>query len=151
MSKHHIRRGRIWQFFFTGWGLFCTIILLMSPFIFKNITWTILDSINMSSIEQNNLSITNLMLSGVNKDGDPFAIKASTALQKFDEPDATYFENPVATVVRVKNGAKVRDEITALRGKFLNDQQKIILSRNVRIKSSDGTTTTANEMEIDLK
>jgi hypothetical protein len=151
MSKRHIRRRRLWQSFFTGWGLFFTITLLSSPFIFKNITWAILDAIDISGIEQNNLSVTNLKLNGTDKNGDPFSIRATNALQKFSEPNATYLTNPVANTVRIKNGVKIRDKITAKRGKFLNDRQVMILSDNVRIKSSDGTSASANEIRINLK
>jgi LPS export ABC transporter protein LptC len=151
ISKRHTRLQRLWQSFFAGWGLFLTIILLASPFIFQNMTLVILDAIDMASIEQNNLSVKNLKLNGINKNGDPFSIRAQNALQKFNEPNATYFTNPIANLVRMKDGAKIHDKITAKTGKFLNDQQKIILSKNVKVDSSDGTTASANEMEIDLK
>lgn len=151
LSHRHRRRNALWRSFFTGWGLFFTIILAASPFVFRNITWAVLDAVDMDSIHADNLSMKNLRLAGANKAGDPFLVIARSAAQRFSEPDVIYFERPDADMVRLKNGQKIRDKITAARGRFLKGEHKIILVGNVRVKSSDGTSANANEMEIDLK
>jgi LPS export ABC transporter protein LptC len=141
----------LWRSFFTGWGLFFTIILIASPFVFRNITWAVLDAVDMDSIQANNLSITNLNLNGTDKNGDSFSISAESALQRFSEPDVIRFIRPAASVARLKDGIKIRDNITADTGRFYKNSQKIILSGNVRVDSSDKTSAATNEMEIDLK
>ena len=150
ISRRHRRRNALWRSFFTGWGLFFTIVLVASPFVFKNITWAILDAVDMDTIRQNNLSVTNLSLAGTNKDGDPFSISARSAIQRFSDPDAIHFDRVVANVVRVRNKQKIRDKITADTGRFHKNARKVVLDGNVRVNSSDGTSASANEMEIDL-
>ena len=149
MSKRHRRLTRIWQSFFAGWGLFFTITLIASPFVFKNITWAILNSINMDSIQANNLFMTNLTIRGRNNKDEPFSVSAAQALQKFAEPGIIHFTKPVATTVRRKGAEEIQDRITAETGLFKSD--RIILTGNVVIKSSDGSTAKTNEMEIGLR
>jgi len=151
MSGRHRRRGRIWQSLFTGWGLFFTIALLASPFVFQNMTWVILDAINLDSIQQNNMSMTNPKIFGTDKRGNPFSIRAAKAQQRFDDQDTFYFTEPFAEVVRIQKDKKITDKISARQGKFLIGPQKIILSGGVSVKSSDGSGGQANEMEINLQ
>ncbi|MDR1071581.1 MAG: LPS export ABC transporter periplasmic protein LptC [Rickettsiales bacterium] len=151
ISNRHRRLSRFWQSFFAGWGLLFTIILIISPFVFKNMTWAILDAVDMESIRRNNLSMTNLKINGIDKNGDPFSMNVRTALQKFAEPDVIYFTEPTAEITRNAKSGKIRDDIAARSGRFLKDRRKIVLTDNVVVKSSDGTSATANEMEIELK
>jgi hypothetical protein len=151
ISNRHRRLSRFWQSFFAGWGLLFTIILIASPFVFQNMTWAILDTVDMDSIQRNNLSMTNLKINGFDKRGEPFSVNVRSALQKFAEPDVIYFTEPSASTARDKEGRKVRDDITARAGRFLKNKQKIVLTGSVLIKSSDGTSASANEMEIELQ
>ena len=149
LSGRHRRLSRLWQSFFAGWGLLFTMILIVSPFVFKNITWAILEAVDMDSIQANNLSMTNLKIRGTNKKGEPFSVAAVAAVQKFAEPGVIYFTRPVADMQRVKNRQIIKDNISAETGKFVGD--KIILTGGVKILSSDGTSAKTSEMEIDLK
>ena len=149
LSGRHRRLSRLWQSFFAGWGLFFAIVLAASPFIFKNISWTIIDSVDFEGIQTNNLSMTNLVIRGIDKNGAPFSVAAKSALQKFAEPGVIYFTNLKAATERITAGKKIKDDITARTGRFLKD--KIVLAGDVFVRSSDGRTASANEMEIDLR
>ena len=141
----------LWQSFFVGWGLLFTIVLIVSPFIVQNITWSLLDAIDMESIKQNNFDATNLRLSGTDKKGEPFLILSELALQKFSEPNVIHFVEPIAYITNEQDGEKIERRISARTGKFLQDLNRIILTTEVLVESSDGTTARANQMEIDLE
>ena len=151
VSRRHRIISRLWQSFFAGWGLLLTIVLIASPFVVQNIAWSVLDAIDVDSLRQNNLNVNNLILNGVDKNGEPFEVSAASAVQKYSDRDTIYFTSPVADVARIMNGRIIRDNITADSGRFLKDQHKIILTGNVRVKSDDGSTASAKEMEIDLR
>ena len=151
ISERHRRIQAMWRFFFAGWGLFFTLILAVSPFVFRNMAWSILDAVDIEALRQNNMSIANLKMNGTDKNGEPFAITTRAAFQKFSQPNIIYFEAPVAQVVRAQNGKKIKDKISAQMGKLLKNERRVVLSDDVRVESSDGTTARANEMEIDLK
>ncbi|MDR1826090.1 MAG: LPS export ABC transporter periplasmic protein LptC [Rickettsiales bacterium] len=150
ISKRHRRIQAWWRFFFAGWGLLFTLILVASPFVFKNMAWSILDIVDIDSIRQNNLSVTNFKMNGTDRNGNPFSLFTRAAFQRFSEPDVLYFEAPNANIVRPKNGKPVQENISAQMGKFFKKTNKIILSDDVRVKSGDGTSARANEMEIEL-
>ena len=149
LSGKHRQLSRLWQSFFAGWGLFFTIALAASPFVFKHISWTILEAVDFDGIQANNLSMTNLVIHGVDKKGAPFSIASKEALQKFAEPGVVYFARPNADTERVANGKKIKDHITANRGKLTKD--RIVLDGDVSVRSSDGSSARANEMEIELQ
>jgi len=149
LSGRHRRLTRLWQSFFAGWGLFFMIGLLISPFVFRNITWSILGGLNLDTVQENNLSMRNLQIRGVNAEGNPFFIASPMAAQKFAEPEVIQFTKPHAIVHR-KNGADIiTDDITSEIGRYYSD--KIILIENVLIQSSDGSVVRAREMQIDLE
>ena len=149
ISGRHRRLVRMWQALFAGWGLIFTIILGASPFVFKNMTWTILEAVDIDSVRANNLSMQNLAINGIDRAGSPFSVRAKEALQKFAEPGVLYFTRPVAVIERVANGKKIKDNIIADSGRWVKD--RVVLDGNVLIKSSDGSSVVANEMVIDLK
>lgn len=151
ISSRHKRVQTLWRTFFAGWGLLFTLILIVSPFVVRNMTWSILDAVDFESVRQNNMSLSNLKLFGTDKNGEPFSVFTHAAFQRFSEPDIIHFETPVANIVRIQNGKKIRDKITADKGRFLKNRQRIVLSNNVLVESDDGTTARANQMEIDLK
>jgi hypothetical protein len=152
ISKRHRRIRGLWQTFFAGWGLLFTLILVASPFVFRNMAWSILETIDLDSMKKNNMAIQNLNMKGTDRNGRPFSLTTRSAFQRFSEPNVLYFEAPVVNTARVKNGgAVVRDNISAQMGKFYKDKSLVVLSDDVRVISSDGTSARANEMEIELK
>ncbi|MDR1027077.1 MAG: LPS export ABC transporter periplasmic protein LptC [Rickettsiales bacterium] len=151
LSNRHRRSSALWRYFFGGWGLFFLTMLAAAPFVVRNIQWTILDQIDEISIRENTLNVKGLKIGGRNKDGELFSIAATSAVQKYSEDDIIYFFNPDADIPQTKNGKKIRSRITATYGKYFKESEKIILTENVRVKSSDGSTASGNAMEIDLK
>ena len=151
LSNRHRRAAALWRYFFGGWGLFFLLILAAAPFVVRNIQWTIIDQIDRTSIRENTLNVKGLVINGRNRDGDLFSVAAKSAVQKYSEEDVIYFFQPTADIPQTKNGRKIRSVITASYGKFIKSAEKIILTENVRVKSSDGSTASGNAMEIDLK
>jgi LPS export ABC transporter protein LptC len=151
VSRKHQRLSHLWQSFFAGWGLIFTITLAVSTLVFQNISWTILDIIDVGSIKQNNMTMTNLKINGTDKNGEPFSISSEKAFQKFSEQNIIYFESPAAEIVRVKGDQKIHDKITAKKGKLDNLKHRVTLNDSVKVRSSDGSSIETTEMEIDLK
>jgi len=149
LSGRHRRLTRLWQSFFAGWGLFFMIGLLISPFVFQNITWSILGGLNLDTVQENNLSMRNLEIRGVNAEGEPFFIAAREAAQKFAEPEVIQFTKPHAILQRQQGAEIITDNITSDTGRYYSD--KIILIGNVLVESSDGSVVRAREMQIDLE
>ena len=151
MSRRHKRTMYLWQSFFASWGLMLTTILIASSLIVKNVTWTLLDAVNIDSFQEKNMNMKNLNVKGTDQNGEPFSMGAKNAFQKFSDQDIIYFDAPTANIVNMKNGKKVNSKITANSGKLDNAKHKVTLNGNVRIKSSDGSTVNTQELEIKLK
>jgi hypothetical protein len=150
ISNNHRRIQRLWQFIFTGWGLVLIAALIAGSMISKNLRWTPISGINMSDITENQFKMINPSFSGVDKDGNPFSVKADSAHQEYDTPNFVFLINIRATTVHIDNGRKITDNITAARGKYDKTKKSAILTENVHIDSSNGDKLITNEMVIRL-
>lgn len=148
-SKHR-RLTRLWQFFFTGWGLVMVVVLVAAPLLTKQILWTPITAINMRDIVTNQFKMTNASFSGIDKDGNPFKIYAVSGHQEYDKPDILFLEKPSGTVTRSTNKGKIVDNITANTGQFNHKENILTLIGNVRINSSDGNKIQTDKMVIRL-
>ena len=137
MSKHK-RLTRLWQFFFTGWGLVMVAVLAAAPMFTKQILWTPIKTVNIQDIDANQFKITNAKFVGTDKEGNPFDIKAKIGYQKFGQPDIIYLESPNGVITRSTDKGKVVDNISAIRGTFNHKEKVLTLYNNVRVNSSDG-------------
>nr|MBQ0091425.1 LPS export ABC transporter periplasmic protein LptC [Candidatus Enterousia merdequi] len=149
ISKHR-RLTRIWQFFFTGWGLTMIAILIAASLFTKQILWTPIQAINMHDIVTNQFKMTNAQFVGTDKDGNPFKIKAKSGYQEYGNTDIIFLEKPSGSVVRLTDKGKVTDKISATKGQFNSKEKVLTLYKNVRIDSSNGDKILTNEMVIKL-
>ena len=148
-SKHR-RLTRLWQFFFTGWGLVMVGVLAATPFLTKQILWTPITAINMRDVVTNQFKMTNADFSGVDKDGNPFKIHAVSGHQEYGKPDIVFLEKPSGTITRSTAQGKQTDKIAAKSGQFNHKEQILTLTGHVTINSSNGDKILTDEMVIKL-
>ena len=89
ISKHK-RLTRLWQFFFTGWGLVMVAVLVAASFLTKQILWTPISAINMRDIVTNQFKMTNASFVGTDKEGNPFKINAESGRKEYNKTDIIY-------------------------------------------------------------
>ena len=148
-SKHK-RLKRLWQFFFTGWGLVMIAALVAGSLFTKQILWTPISAINMNDIVTNQFKMSGASFVGTDKNGDPFKIRAKTGYQEYEKPDIIFMDSVSGTLSRKSNGAKITDNIVAKRGRYDRKQKKIILTGDVRVDSSNGDKVRTQELVIKL-
>lgn len=149
ISKHK-RLTRLWQFFFTGWGLVMVAVLVAAPFLTNQILWTPIKAINMRDIVTNQFKMTNASFAGTDKNGNPFKIHANSGRKEYKNPDIIYLDSPSGTTVRNTNNGKITDKISAKNGQFNLKSNTLTLHGNVRVDSSNGDKILTEEMVIEL-
>ena len=149
ISKHK-RLTRLWQFFFTGWGLVMVAVLVAASLFTKQILWTPINVINMKDVVQNQFKMTNATFVGTDKDNNPFKIHAVSGNQEFSKPDIVFLTKPSGTIVRNSDKGKITDKISANHGQFNHNTKILKLDGNVRVNSSDGNKILTNELVIKL-
>lgn len=148
-SKHR-RLQRLWQFFFTGWGLVMIAALVAGSLFTKQILWTPISVINMTDIVSNQFKMTNASFIGNDKDGEPFKINARVGRQEYDTPNIIFLDDVSGTVSRTTDGKKIVDNIVARTGKYNRADKTITLIGNVRVDSSNGDKIRTDELVIKL-
>ena len=148
-SKHR-RLQRLWQFFFTGWGLVMVAALVAGALFTHQLLWTPISAVNMKDIATNQFKMTDASFSGIDRDGNPFQIHAETARQEYDQPDIIYLDTIRGTITRKVDGKPEKDDISANRGQYNIRAKRVTLSGNVRVDSSTGDKALTDEMVIKL-
>lgn len=146
----HRRWKRLWQFFFTGWGLVMVAALIAGSLFTKQLLWTPITAINMTDIVSNQFKMSGASFAGTDANGEPFKIRAKTGRQEYDKPDIIFLDQVSGTVNRVSDGKKITDDITARSGQYNRRTKRITLLGNVRIDSSNGDKVLTDELVIKL-
>lgn len=149
LSKHK-RLKRLWQFFFTGWGLVMVAALVAGALFTKQLLWTPISVINMADIVTNQFKMSNAAFVGTDKNGEPFKLRARVGYQEYDSPDIVYMDTVSGTVSRVMGGAKIIDNIVAKQGQYNRKNKTITLMGDVRVDSSNGDKLRTDELVIKL-
>ena len=149
ISKHK-RLTRLWQFFFTGWGLVMVAILVAAPLFTKQILWTPITAVNLKDVVTNQFKMTNANFTGTDKDNNPFKIYAKSGHQKYDNQDVVFLEEPSGTITRTNADGKITDKITAKRGTFNHKEKVLKLYGHVRVDSSNGDKMLTDELVVKL-
>jgi hypothetical protein len=149
LSKHK-RLKRLWQFFFTGWGLVMVAALVAGSLFTKQILWTPISAINMTDIVSNQFKMSGAVFSGIDKNGSPFKLRAQTGYQEYNTPNIVFLETVSGKISRNSNGTKITDNISANRGQYNKTKKTITLIGNVRVDSSNGDRVKTNELVIKL-
>lgn len=148
-SKHR-RLKRLWQFFFTGWGLVMVAALVAGSLFTKQILWTPISAINMTDIVTNQFKMSGASFVGTDKNGEPFKLRAKTGYQEYDNPDIIFMNSVSGTFSRKNGGTKITDNITARSGQYNRTEKTITLHGNVHIDSSNGDKLRTDELVIRL-
>ena len=148
--SRHKRLKRLWQFFFTSWGLVMIAALTAGSLFTKQLLWTPISAINMTDIVSNQFKMTNAAFVGTDKNGEPFKIKTENGYQEYNNPDIIFLETISGTTSRMSNGQKIVDNITANTGQYNRALKRISLSGNVRVDSSNGDKIRTDELVIKL-
>ena len=146
--RKHKRWQRLWQFFFTGWGLIMVALLVAGSLFTKQLLWSPIAAINMTEVATNQFKMSNASFFGIDENGEPFEIKAKTGRQKYDNPDIIFLDYVSGHTTTVQNGTKVKHNISANHGEFNRVKKTVRLLGNVRIKSSDGRDLQTNEFMV---
>ena len=148
-SKHR-RLKRLWQFFFTGWGLVMVAALVAGSLFTKQILWTPISAINMTDIVSNQFKMSGASFVGTDKDGKPFKIHAKIGYQEYENPDIIFMETVSGVITRTSGNETITDNITANTGQYNNVKRTITLLGNVKIDSSNGDRVRTKELVIKL-
>ena len=148
-SKHR-RLKRLWQFFFTGWGLVMIAALVAGSLFTKQLLWTPISAINMNDIVANQFKMSNASFIGTDKNGEPFKIHAKIGYQEYENPDIVFMETVSGVINRTSGKEKITDNITANTGQYNNKKRTITLFGNVKIDSSNGDRVRTKELVIKL-
>jgi len=146
----HRRLTRLWQFFFTGWGLVMVAALVAGSLFTHQLLWTPISAINMTDIVSNQFKMSGASFAGVDANGEPFKLRAQTGRQEYDNPNIIFLDIVSGTVTRKSNGQKITDDISARAGKYNRQAKTITLTGNVRINSSNGDKVLTDELVIRL-
>jgi hypothetical protein len=149
LTKHR-RLKRLWQFFFTGWGLVMIVALIAGTLFSKQLLWTPISAINMTDIVSNQFKMSGASFAGTDQNGEPFKLRAATGRQEYDNPDIIYLDSVSGTTTRLQDGKKVIYDFTARNGEYNRKKKNIRLTGNVRVNISTGDKILTDEMVIKL-
>lgn len=146
----HRRLQRLWQFFFTGWGLIMVAALVAGALFTHQLLWTPISAINMHDITTNQFKMTGASFSGIDRDGNPFKIRADSARQEYDKPNFVFLDTVSGTITRDMNGKPETTDISAHSGQYSIPKRTITLTGNVRVKSTTNDKILTDELVIKL-
>ena len=146
----HRRLKRLWQFFFTGWGLVMVVALIAGSLFTQQLLWTPISAINMSDIVSNQFKMSNASFAGTDQNGEPFKLNAATGRQEYNKPDIIYLDTVSGNATRIQDGQRVKYDFTARQGEYNRKTKKIRLIDNVKIYISNGDKIFTDEMVIKL-
>ncbi len=148
-SKYR-RLTRLWQFFFTGWGLIMIASLVAGALFTRQILWSPISAINMTDIVTNQFKMSHASFAGTDTNGEPFSVNAESGRQEYEHPDIVYLDKVSGSVVRITDGQKITDNIKSNRARYNRTERTLTLLGNVRINSSNGDKILTDEMVIKL-
>lgn len=146
----HRRLKRLWQFFFTGWGLVMLVALIAGSLFTQELLWTPISAINMTDIVTNQFKMSNASFAGTDKNGEPFRLRAKTGRQEYDKPDIIYMDQVSGNATRIQDGQRLKYDFVANTGEYNQKQKNIRLIGNVKIYISNGDQIFTDEMVIKL-
>jgi hypothetical protein len=146
----HRRLQRLWQFFFTGWGLIMVAALIAGVLFTHQLLWTPISAINMHDITTNQFKMTGASFAGLDKDGNPFKLRAASARQEYDKPNVVFMDSVSGTITRNVNGKQETTNISAQSGRYSIPNRTITLIGNVHATSTTNDTIITDELVIKL-
>lgn len=146
----HKRLQRLWQFFFTGWGLVMVAALVAGALFTKQLLWTPISTINMPDIVSKQFKMSGASFVGTDKNGEPFKLQAKTGYQEYENPDIIFLDTVSGRVNRTSDGKKITDDIRAKTGQYNRIKRTVTLIGDVQVDSSNGDKIRTQELVIKL-
>lgn len=146
----HRRLKRLWQFFFTGWGLVMLVALIAGSLFTRELLWTPISAINMTDIVTNQFKMSNASFAGTDQNGEPFRVHAKTGRQEYDNPNIIYMDSVSGNATRIQDGERVKYDFVANTGEYNRQKKNIRLIGDVRVYISNGDKIFTDEMVIKL-
>jgi hypothetical protein len=146
-SKHR-RWQRLWQFFFTGWGLVMVAALVAGALFTRQLLWSPISAINMTDVISNQFKMSRASFQGIDSNGEPFKISAEIGRQEYDNPDVIFLERVTGQTTQIQNGAKVTYKFSANGAEYNRINKTVTLRGNVRIKSNNGDELQTKELVV---
>ncbi|MBO7656705.1 MAG: LPS export ABC transporter periplasmic protein LptC [Alphaproteobacteria bacterium] len=146
-SKHR-RWQRLWQFFFTGWGLVMVAALVAGALFTRQLLWSPISAINMTDVISNQFKMSGASFQGIDSNGEPFKISAEIGRQEYDNPDVIFLERVTGQTTQIQNGAKVTYKFSANGAEYNRINKTVTLRGNVRIKSNNGDELQTKELVV---
>lgn len=146
----HRRLKRLWQFFFTGWGLVMLVALIAGSLFTRELLWTPISAINMTDIVTNQFKMSNASFAGTDQNGEPFRVHAKTGRQEYDNPNIIYMDSVSGNATRIQDGERVKYDFVANTGEYNRQKKNIRLIGDVHVYISNGDKIFTDEMVIKL-
>lgn len=146
----HRRLQRLWQFFFTGWGLIMVAALVAGILFTHQLLWTPISAVNMHDIATNQFKMTGASFAGLDRDGNPFKLRAASARQEYNKPNVVFLDTVSGTITRPVDGKTETTNISAQTGQYSIPNRTIRLIGNVRATSTTNDTILTDELVIKL-
>lgn len=148
-SKHR-RWQRLWQFFFTGWGLVMVAALVAGALFTRQLLWSPISAINMTDVISNQFKMSGAVFQGTDSNGEPFKITAATGRQEYDKPNIIFLDKVSGFTTQIQNGRKTVYNFSANSGEYNRTTKTIKMMGNVRIKSNDGNELQTKELVVKI-
>lgn len=92
--------------------------------------------------------LLNPKFESVDKDLNPYTVTATRALQNQENASLLKLENPNGNII-LKDGQSLH--IDALNGTYEQEEEKLFLEQDVKLKHQSGYVLTTQELRVDLK
>ncbi len=149
--NRHRRWQRLWQFFFTGWGIIMIAALVAGALFTHQLLWTPISMINMTDVMQNQFKMSGASLAGIDSKGGPFKIDAKSGRLEYERPDIVILEHISGYTTQIQNGKKDTINFSADGGEYNTKTKVLQLLGNVNIISqTDGHKIQTSELIIRL-
>ncbi|MBP5485712.1 MAG: LPS export ABC transporter periplasmic protein LptC [Alphaproteobacteria bacterium] len=149
--RRHRRWQRLWQFFFTGWGITMIAALVAGALFTRQLLWTPISIINMTDVIQNQFKMSGASIAGIDSKGDPFKITAKSGRLEYNRPNIVIFEKISGHTTQMQNGKKDVLTFSANGGEYNIKTKVLQLLGNVNIISkNDGHNMQTQELVIRL-
>ena len=116
----------------------------------RQLLWTPISAINMNDIATNQFKMTGASFAGIDRDGNPFQIRAASARQEYDKPNVVFLDTVSGTITRNNNGKTEKTDISARSGRYSIPNRTITLTGNVRVDSTTNDKILTDELVIKL-
>lgn len=116
----------------------------------KQLLWTPISTINMTDIVSKQFKMSGASFVGIDRNGEPFKIRAKTGYQEYDNPDIIYLDTVSGRINRTSEGKKITDDISANTGQYHRTNRTITLIGDVHVDSSNGDKIRTKELVIKL-